>query len=235
MQAVILLGGLGTRIRKLYPDIPKALVPVGGKPFLHWQIEWLAANGIMDIHLAAGHMASSIEAWTESHPFANINVTISVEPEPLGTAGGLKFVERFVRTDPFLTLNGDTLLPQLNFHGLELEHRKAGSTVTMAITRSGRAQRFGTVEFDCSGQLTAFHEKVAEDSGWINGGVYVMGRKILELIEPNRLLSLERDIFSGLANKHQIHTFRCNPPLLDMGTPEGLKAMDGWTNSGEHL
>ena len=91
MQAIILAGGLGTRLRELYPDIPKALVPILGKPFLAWQIEWLRHGGATGIHIAAGHKASAVKDWLKTDP-AGAGVTLSEEPQPLGTAGGRKLV-----------------------------------------------------------------------------------------------------------------------------------------------
>ncbi len=238
MHAIILLGGLGTRLKELYPDIPKALVPVAGRPFIEWQVDWLKEGGVTHIHLAAGHKADQIEEWAAQQT----GITVSHEPQPLGTGGALKFVEPHIRSDFFLVINGDTLLPNLDFQRLEMDHQKVSNDwkcdagfqpahhgpearATIAVTRIDEAGRFGTVEFDEQDRVTAFREKAQRDAGWINGGVYLMHRRALETIPADRPCSVETDIFPSWITEGRVHAFRCPPPLLDMGTPEGLDAM----------
>ena len=227
MQAVILAGGLGTRLRELYPDRPKALVPVNGRPFLAWQAEWLAAGGITDIHLATGHMSGAIVTWAGQNLPGTIRFTASEEPEPLGTGGGLKFVEEHIQSDPFYVLNGDSLLPNADFQSLENDFRESSNAwISIAVARIEEAGRYGTVEFDDNARLTAFREKASRSEGWINAGIYLMSKKTLGEIEPGRNLSMETDIFPALAEKGLIRAFKSEGPLLDMGTPDGLRAME---------
>lgn len=127
MQAVILLGGKGTRISALYPDRPKALVPVAGRPILVHQLNWLASGGIGRVHLAAGHMADRIEQWlseqgrTEGSGWSIeldhglMRLSISTEPRPLGTGGGLRYVQPFLEPGLFWAVNGDSLAPAVDF------------------------------------------------------------------------------------------------------------------------
>ena len=225
MQAIILLGGQGTRLQKLYPDRPKALAPIAGRTFLEWQLAWLARHGIHDVHLAAGHLAQAIRQWVASTPLKS-QVTISVEPHPLGTGGGLKFTEPFIRTDPFLILNGDSLLPNLDFHTLEDADQTPDMLITLAITRIESAGRYGTVEFDERKRVTAFREKAARTGGWINGGVYLARQALLNHIETDKNLSLETEVFPTLCTEGQISVFIAAPPLMDMGTPDGIIAME---------
>lgn len=225
MQAIILLGGKGTRLQGLYPDLPKALAPIAGRPFLEWQLAWLARHGIGDVHLAAGHLAQAIRKWVTSTPLKS-KVTVSVESHPLGTGGGLKFTEEFIRTDPFLILNGDSLLPNLDFHALADAGQTPGTLATLAITRIESAGRYGTVEFDARKRVTAFREKAAQTGGWINGGVYLARRTLLDRIKANEAASLETDIFPALCAEGQLGVFLAEPPLLDMGTPDGIQIME---------
>jgi len=225
MQAIILLGGKGTRLQGLYPDRPKALAPIAGHPFLEWQLAWLARHGICDTHLAAGHLAQAIRDWVASTQLKS-KVAISAEPHPLGTGGGLKFTEPFIRTDPFLILNGDSLLPNLDFHALADAGQTSGALITLAITRIESAGRYGTVEFDERKRVTAFREKAAQTGGWINGGVYLARRTLLDRIAPGNTVSLETDVFPTLCVEGQLGVFFSEPPLLDMGTPDGLQAME---------
>ncbi|MDP2989098.1 MAG: nucleotidyltransferase family protein, partial [Kiritimatiellota bacterium] len=224
MQAIILLGGKGTRLQGLYPDLPKALAPVAGCPFLEWQLAWLARHGICDTHLAAGHLAQAIRDWIATTQQKS-KVTISDEPHALGTGGGLKYVEPFIRTDPFLILNGDSLLPNLDFQALAEAGQTPGTLVTLAVTRIESAGRYGTVEFDARKRVTAFREKATHTEGWINGGVYLARRALLTRIKPDKTASLETDVFPALCAEGQLGVFLSEPPLLDMGTPDGIQAM----------
>ena len=225
MQAIILLGGKGTRLQGLFPDRPKALAPIAGYPFLEWQLAWLARHGIHDAHLAAGHLAQAIRNWVASTPLKS-KITVSAEPSPLGTGGGLKFTEPFIRTDPFLILNGDSLLPNLDFQALADAGKKPGVLSTLAITRIESAGRYGTVEFDAHKRVSAFREKAVHTSGWINGGVYLARRTLLTRINPGKLVSLETDVFPALCAEGQLGVFLSEPPLLDMGTPDGIQTME---------
>jgi len=222
-QAVVLCGGRGTRLSALYPDLPKALAPVAGRPFLDWQLDWLARAGINRIHLAAGHLAAQLEGWAAAAGRAGL--TVSIEPRPLGTGGGLKFIEPHLRGDPFLVLNGDSLMPELQIGTLLAAHRDTQAPVTLAIAPIEDAGRYGTVEAGADGVITAFREKAPRADGWINGGVYVVSRAVLDLIPAGQVLSLETDVFPGFVKERRLRAFRSRPPLLDMGTPEGLTAM----------
>lgn len=232
-QAIILAGGKGTRISALYPDRPKALVPVAGRPFIEHLIEFLFREGITDVHIAAGHLAGSIKAWADGYARKPGKLTLTVEPQPLGTAGGLKFIEKHLRTDPFFALNGDSLVPNLRFADMEKQHRESGAQATLAVTRIEEAGRYGTVEFDENNAITTFLEKADRKGGWVNGGVYLMSRATLSAIAPGRNLSIETDIFPALAQLGRLRAFRAEPPLLDMGTPEGLLAMESFLGRPE--
>ncbi|MEI7436966.1 MAG: nucleotidyltransferase family protein [bacterium] len=223
VQAVLLCGGRGTRLSTLYPDRPKALAPVAGRPFLEWQLDWLERAGVKLVHLAAGHMAAQLQDWTAASGRAGL--TVSIEPRPLGTGGGLKFIEPHLHCDPFLVLNGDSLMPRLDIGALLAAHRATHAPVTLAIAPIEDAGRYGTVEAGADGVITAFREKAPCAEGWINGGVYVVSRAVLKLIPAGQTLSLETDIFPGFVTEGRLRAFRSRPPLLDMGTPEGLAAM----------
>jgi NDP-sugar pyrophosphorylase family protein len=226
VQAFILLGGLGTRLRTLYPDRPKALVPILGRPFIAWQLTWLRSAGIRSVHLAAGHMASAIAAWMGSDEPENISVTLSEEPEPLGTGGGLKHIENHIHTNPFIVVNGDSLLPNLDWHGFLDAHRRSNAMATLAVARIEQTGRYGTVEFDKDHVITAFLEKTERPSGWINGGVYIVNRETLGHIPAGRTLSLETDVFPTLCRQGSLRVYEATAPILDMGTPEGIEQME---------
>ncbi|MFC1497435.1 sugar phosphate nucleotidyltransferase [Verrucomicrobiota bacterium] len=222
MQAIILTGGKGTRLQHIYPDVPKALVPVNGKPFIQWQIEWLKQYDMTDIHLALGHKSKAILEWLGEKPFPDINITTSIEPEPLGTAGGLNFALQSVNKEIFMTLNGDTLLPNLNLKDLITDHLESTLAVTIVTIKTKEADRFGTIEVDSNNIIKSFHEKVPSSNAWINGGIYIFSSSALEHLEPWPQGSLETDVFPRMCAHKILRAFPCKGPLLDMGTPEGL-------------
>ena len=244
MQAIVLCGGKGTRLSALYADRPKILAPVADRAFIEWQLEWFARGGVTDIHLAGGYMADVLRGWLESHALAmpgepgyslrfsgkDLRVTISEETVPLGTGGGLKFVESFIRSDPFFVVNGDSLMPNLDFGAMADRHAQAGEGITLAVTRIEESGRYGTVEFDNSGRVTAFREKASRTEGWINGGVYLMPRAALSDIPAEKAVSIETDLFPVFAGIGRLRAFPVGPPLLDMGTPEGIRNMETYLN-----
>ena len=231
MQAIILCGGQGTRLQAICPDRPKVLAPVAGRPFIEWQVDWLRRGGVTAIHLAAGHLGEQIAAWAAGQP----DVTVSRETTPLGTAGALAAAAGQIGSDSFWVLNGDTLLPGLDFQGLEkgAAHRSKDWKLEVAVTRTENAGRFGTVAFDAARRITAFREKGAPDAGWINGGVYRVPRAALTAIGPARPGSLETAVFPALAAAGRLYALPTEPPLLDMGTAEGLAVMERYLQSAQ--
>ena len=225
MQAIILCGGRGTRLNALYPDRPKALASVAGKPFLAWQIDWLLQNNIRTILLAAGYMGDKIREWVRQQSF-NDRVSVSIEPEQLGTGGALKYLAATIDNNLFLTLNGDSLLPKLDYQQMEEAHRKSGALATITVTSIEDSGRYGTVIFDNKDKIIRFEEKKNRGAGWINGGLYLIEPSILSAISPNKNVSIENEVFPKLAAEGKLFVFQVKPPLLDMGTPGGLKNME---------
>jgi NDP-sugar pyrophosphorylase family protein len=237
-QAVILLGGKGTRLAAQFPDRPKCLVPVAGRPFLEWQFDWLKRNGVAQILLAAGHLADVLEQYLAARPGDGLDIQLSREPEPLGTGGALKHVEPQLATDPVLVLNGDSLVPNLDFstqwkkvsgffHTMEKSFPQCGKLFVTPIADPGR---YGTVEFDADGVVTAFREKAARTAGFVNAGVYLLPRALIAAIPAGRAVSIETEIFPALAAQRKLGALPAPPPLLDMGTPDGLAAMERFLN-----
>ena len=233
IYAVLLVGGKGTRLGELYPDRPKALVPVAGRPFLEWQLAWLARQGIRHAHLAAGHQAHRLRTWLEFARLPPLSVTLSVEPEPRGTAGGLKHAAPFLDAESLLVLNGDSYQPNLALSDLAATRTRSRARVTIAVTQVSDAGRYGTVVTDPPGPIRGFAEKGAAGPGWINGGVYLMDRSLLDDIPAGRFVSLEHDCFPGWCEQNLIHAFPFDPPLLDMGTPAGLAELERFLRQGE--
>ena len=235
-QAVILLGGQGTRLAAQFPDLPKCLVPVAGRPFLEWQLDWLKRNGIRRVLLAAGHKAEVLEKHLAGRPADELDLFLSREPAPLGTGGALKFVEPQLATDPVLVLNGDSLLPNLDFstvwknifHCVENSGKSFPLCGKLFVAPIAAAGRYGTVEFGADGFVTAFREKAERAAGFVNTGVYLLSRALIAAIPAGRAVSIETETFPALVAQRRLVALPAPPPLLDMGTPDGLAALDAF-------
>lgn len=229
--AVILAGGLGRRLRSVVPDRQKALAPVAGRPFLALLLERLGAAGMRDVILAVGHRAAGVRAFCGDGRRFGVEVRYSEERAPLGTAGAMALAAPLARTDPFLVLNGDTLA-ELDWDDLLRHHATRGASLTMALAAVPDRGRFGTVEVDPNGRVTGFAEKAMAGAGWVNAGVYVVARTVLERCPAlarrsgARPASLERDVLPSLVGRG-LHGFRA-PGLrfLDIGTPAALARAD---------
>ncbi|HMP75538.1 MAG TPA: sugar phosphate nucleotidyltransferase [Kiritimatiellia bacterium] len=228
--AIVLVGGLGTRLRDLYPDRPKALVPVRGRPFIAWMLDWLRAQGVERIHLAAGHLAHKLVEWRAAEP-PDDRLTVSQELMPLGTGGGLRFALDFIAGAELLVLNGDSFLPSLDLRAWLAAPLADGLDGALAATRIETPGRYGTVEFGPDHRVSAFLEKADRPAGWVNGGVYRLRRAVLERIPADRAVSLETEVFPAAARTGALAAHPTPPPLLDMGTPDGLRAMEDWLDA----
>lgn len=235
-QVILLSGGLGTRLQGLFPELPKALAPIAGKPFIEWQIAWLHSLGITAVHIAAGFRADQIEAWYRSSPALPVTVTFSREPAPLGTGGAIRFAaDALPPREHYLVMNGDTLLPNLDLRAVTEAHRTGTQTLTMVVTSIPDASRYGLVEFDREGWAIAFREKSPEiRPGEVNGGVYAIRRTLIDRIPSGEACSLEKVWFPTLVAEHGIRCIVTKPPLLDMGTPDGHAAMTDFMTRREH-
>jgi len=217
-KAVLLVGGLGTRLRALIPSTPKALAPVGDRPFLELLVRQLQGQGIRRLVMCSGYLADQIES--EFGDGRNLGVTIeySKELEPLGTAGAIKLAERYLQSvSEFLVMNGDSFL-EIDLHQLIQFHRAHGGLATMAVVSVENAGRYGTVRTDSSNRITEFDEKTGKDSpGLINAGVYVFSRALLEHISAGQV-SLEKDVFPKLLDQG-MYALEQKGVFIDIGTP----------------
>lgn len=229
IPAIILVGGLGTRLRALYPDRPKALVPIRGRPFIAWMLDWLRAHRVERVHLAAGHLAGQLVEWAAHQ--ADPNLTVSHEPEPLGTGGGLRYALDRVAGDELLVLNGDSFVPELALHGWLAEPFPTDADCAIAVTRIEAPGRYGSVQFNDQNRIEAFLEKADRPAGWVNAGVYRMRRTAMDAAPTRPAFSLENDIFPALAQAGRLLAHPTPPPLLDMGTPEGIRALEEWLDA----
>ncbi len=230
MHVIILAGGPGTRLQGTFPDLPKALAPVRGKPILQRQLEYLATQGMDNIHVSAGYKADRIEEWLHSYP-EGASVRVHIENKPLGTGGGIEFTSRNLNADHYLVLNGDTLVPDLSLNDMIDDWKSRPLDVLLAATAIEKADRYGSLDINEQQLITAFREKDARNNGIVNAGVYILSQNAINSITPDTFVSLENDIFPSLCEQRRIGAFMCDSPMLDMGTPEGLNAMESWADA----
>ena len=218
MKAFVLAGGLGTRLKPRFGDLPKPLAPIGGKPFLARQLEWLAAHHLTRAVILAGHGAEQLRAELGTRT-ADVALEWSVEPEPLGTGGALRLAAPFV-DGPALVVNGDTLAEGDPWE-LERDRWEVGALGAVALYQVSDARARGRVEAGADGRIARFVEKDDAWSGpaWVNGGVYALSPAFWREL-PAGASSLERDVLPGVAARGRLHGRHCPGRFWDIGTPE---------------
>jgi len=230
-QAAILAGGFGTRIAGLSAGLPKVLLPVGGRPFLHHLLEFLAARGVTETVLLLGHKALEVADAARAGAPAGMTLVESVEPEPRGTGGALKLAEPHLH-ERFWMVNGDTFLA-LDLNAMECVHESAvpdGVIATLALVRHPEAGEKGAVTMNADGEVTAFLEKGKEGPGLINAGVYLIEKKGLADIEEGSAVSLERETFpKWMAPGRGLQGVITDAYFVDIGLPDDyLRVRDGF-------
>jgi NDP-sugar pyrophosphorylase family protein len=219
MKAILLVGGLGTRLRPAVPSLPKALASVGDRPFLELLVRQLGVQGIRHLVMSTGYLAEQVEEVFQDGSHFGATIEYSKETVPLGTAGALKLAQRCVQNESeFLVINGDTFL-EIDFNEFILSHRKHGSLATMAVAPVENASRYGTVKLAADGRISGFLEKTGQTApGVINAGVYVFNNAALALI-PQGPVSLERDVFP-LLMEQGFYAIEQRGMFIDIGTPD---------------
>src|SRR5688572_19496444 len=223
MYAVVLVGGFGTRLRPLTNEIPKPMLPVVHRPMIVRLVERLAEGGVTDVVLALGFKP---EPFREAFPDArhgDVRVQYAVEPEPLDTAGAIAFAAREAGIDEtFVVANGD-IVTDLDVKRLVDAHRSARSEAMIHLTPVADPSAFGVVETDSTGTVRRFVEKPAPgetSSNLINAGTYVLEPTVLDLIEPGRKVSVERDTFPAMVARRDLAAVATDDYWLDTGRPQ---------------
>lgn len=219
LKAIMLVGGLGTRLRSVVPSTPKVLASIGEKSFLELLVRRLRSQGIRNLVMCTGYLADQIETRFGDGRAWDVSIEYSKEEMPLGTAGALKLAKRYLGDIPeFLVLNGDSFL-EVDFESLMAFHRRHdGAIATMAVLQVENASRYGTVHVDGSGKVTGFAEKTgSETPGVVNGGIYVFNHAVLQHI-PEGPASLERDVFPRLLDQG-VYAQEQHGMFIDIGTP----------------
>jgi NDP-sugar pyrophosphorylase family protein len=218
--AVILAGGLGTRLRQVVPDRPKVLAEVRGRPFVFYLLDQLVDAGVARIVLCTGYMAGQIETCLGSE-YRGAALSYSQEEAPLGTAGAIRLALPKIQSGAAFVLNGDSYC-KLDFSMLAAFHDSRGAMGTIAVSRVPDAGRFGSVNFDDDGVVLGFREKVhSVGPGWVNAGVYMLRREMIQSIPEARNVSIEKEVFPAWTGRG-LYACRCDGALWDIGVPDSL-------------
>ncbi len=221
MKAVILVGGQGTRLRPLTLCVPKPMVPLANKPFVSYVLEHLQQNGIDEVIFSMGYLPDGIKSYFGDGSSLGIKLIYAVEDHPLGTAGAVKNVEKYIQDGDFLVLNGD-ILTDLDLRALMEFHREKNASGTIALTPVDDPTAYGLVRTGAEGEVLGFLEKPSWDqidTNLINAGTYVLQAEVLDMIPAGVEYSFERGVFPRLVGK-DLYGFGSNAYWMDIGTPE---------------
>jgi NDP-sugar pyrophosphorylase family protein len=216
IDVVILCGGKGERLKPVSGDLPKALMPFAGRPFIDILIESLLPFGFRRFVLCVGHLGEKVRAHFSARDY---EVVFSEETEPLGTGGAVKNARTHITTSPFLLLNGDSLC-RADLHAFYDFHMRKRGIMSIVLSRPLSENTYGVVEIDRDDRIVAFREKAeARGGSFINAGLYLAERRILDLMPETARFSLETDLIPALL-PHGCYGLVTDAEVIDIGTPE---------------
>ena len=223
IPAIILAGGLGTRLRSVISDLPKPMAPVAGQPFLHYIFLYLQKQGITDVVLSVGYKSEVIKEFL-GDKYAGINIRYAVENEPLGTGGGIRQAMSLIDSDAYV-LNGDTFF-DVDLKDLYEFYTMRSSDIALALKRMHHFDRYGTVEIGNQDRVLQFQEKRYKAEGLINGGVYVINKNLFKKVEEiedtilSQRFSFEKDILEKHLLPLHYQGKEFGGYFIDIGIPE---------------
>jgi mannose-1-phosphate guanylyltransferase len=229
VQAVILVGGEGTRLRPLTSGTPKPIVTFVDRPFMGFMLQWLARHGVRDVVMCCGFLATKVREVLGDGSAFGVRLTFVEEPEPRGTAGALKFAEELLE-DRFLMLNGD-VLTDVDLGAQLRQHEATGAVGTLGLVPVEDPSAYGLVLMDDEHRVTGFLEKPGPDQlrdvdhYLISAGIYALERSVLDLIPPDRAVSIEREVWPRLVGEGLYGFAAEDAYWLDIGTPD--RYLDG--------
>jgi mannose-1-phosphate guanylyltransferase len=220
VQALILAGGEGTRLRPLTSTVPKPVVPMVDRPFIAFMLDWLGTHGIDDVIMSCGFLATSVRNVLGDGSAYGVRLRFVEEPDPRGTAGALKFAEPML-DERFLMLNGD-VLTDIDLTAQIAQHEQSGAKATLALVPVADPSAYGLVHLNDDRSVRDFVEKPSSDAidtNLISAGAYVLQREILDLVPADRNVSIEREVWPQLIG-NGLYGFPAESYWLDIGTPE---------------
>ena len=238
MEAILLCGGLGTRLRSVVSDRPKPMADIAGKPFLHYLVKMLSESGVKHLIFALGYMGEQIEAYFQSGEEYGLSISYSYEDSPLGTGGAIRNALSKVSGENVLVLNADTYF-HTDYESLLREQIKNKAAMTIASRKIEDISRYGAILKDESGRILRWNEKMSSDQaeapcpGEINGGIYVMQKSLIEKI-PEGKQSLENDcIPAWLEDGLYLQAIPSDGYFMDIGIPEDYAQFKEDVESGK--
>jgi D-glycero-alpha-D-manno-heptose 1-phosphate guanylyltransferase len=217
--AIILAGGLGTRLNPVVPDVPKSMAPVNGRPFLEYLLDYLLRYSISEVIISTGYLSEKITNYFND-AYKRLSIRYSVEEEPLGTGGAVLKAAGLIQSDTLLVLNGDTLF-DADLEMLSIEHAASQADITLALREVPDAGRYGSIILDETGRIMEFKEKsTTTGTGLINGGIYMIRKGLLKELDLPIKFSIERDLFQKICETHFMQGYISNSYFLDIGIPE---------------
>ncbi len=217
-EAIILAGGLGTRLRSKVAELPKSMAPINGIPFLQYQLNYLAQFDIKTVYLAVGYLSEVITEFFGNN-YKGMDIVYSFEKEPLGTGGAISQALAETKTDEILILNGDTMF-QVELNEFYKSHIENKADFSMALKPLENFERYGVVQLNNDNQVIGFEEKQFQEAGIINGGVYILNKKALTSYSFPKKYSFEKEFLESKFNKLKFNGFISNGYFLDIGIPD---------------
>lgn len=215
MEAVVLAGGRGTRLAAVVPDLPKPMAPIAGVPFLSYLLQTLVDNGFTRVVLSIGHRAEAIRSYYGDR-FKSLELAYCEEASPLGTGGGIRAAMRVARAERVFVVNGDTLAG-VDYRAMLAAH--PDDELIVALTPVPDVARYGSVGV-ADGRIAAFREKGSHGPGYINAGVYLMRRELLESLGLPEAFSFEADVLVARRDSVRPAAFPASGYFIDIGMPD---------------
>lgn len=221
MEAIILAGGLGTRLRSEVRDIPKSMALIRNKPFMVYLLDRLINNGVTRIIFSLGYKSEYIQEYF-SDSYKNCDIIYAIEEKLLGTGGAIKNAMQYVQGEDVIVVNGDSIFLS-DFKEQHKLHKSTGADATLALKHMKNIERYGTIEMTEEGKVTKFLEKQPIDEGYMNTGTYIFNVKSFkETLLPEKF-SIERDYFEAMVNQLNFVGYKANGYFLDIGIPKDFK------------
>ncbi|MGB1039860.1 MAG: HAD-IIIA family hydrolase [Flavobacteriales bacterium] len=216
-EAIILAGGLGTRLRSEVSNLPKSMAPINGIPFLQYQFDYLNQSNIKTVYLAVGYLSDSIVKFF-GDSYNGISITYVFEKEPLGTGGAISQAIEKTKSEQILILNGDTMF-QVELNEFYKSHEESKADFSMALKPLKNFKRYGVVQLNANNQAIGFEEKKFQESGTINGGVYILNKSKLNSYSFPKKYSFEKEFLEKQYTKLKFNGFISKNYFLDIGIP----------------